>query len=318
MNPCDIFDLFRSGAPLTEDDRLDFVSYIDAFSADDDNSMMAVSGLTLALIENDLDEDKFRLLLKVARRQADDELQDRIFVGILMTMIMHDRQIRKSPTLLDDVQDALTSDAELSFTALCNIARTTQVPHVEMCNKQLAGELMPLIQERGSDAFYNVIKKYRSEMERIATLQLDQNFAFFKDAYKTPFFLERAANWFLPWTDDAIKDMDDEDREQMEELLDAWTMCDSDRYAACRMFKLLHSVLKNNLQIDSMKEMGVMKNNYEIMANGYVQQMYRFFRLSPFTQAKPFELACRMREMIVYRLVIVGAGAQETISELLD
>lgn len=316
MNKCDIFDLFRSGTPLTEDDRADFLAYVDSCGTDD-SDLMAAAGLTLALVENGWNEDKFRLLLEAIHHKVDEELQDRLYVGVLMTMIVYDEQIRQSPTLLEDVQDALTSDTELSFTALCNIARTTQVPRVEVCNKQLASELMPLIQERGSDAFYDVIKRYRSEMERIATLQLDQNFAFFKDAYKTPFFLERAANWFLPWTDDAIEGMNDEEREQLEELLDAWTMCDSDRYAACRMFRVLHNVLKNNLQIDSLKEMGVMKNNYEIMANGYVQQMYRFFRLSPFTQAKPFELARKMREMVVYRLVVVGAGAQETITQLL-
>lgn len=316
MNICDVFDMYRGETALTEDDKLDFMAYVDACGTDD-SDLMAVAGVTLALIEHGWNEDKFRLMLEAIHHKTDEELQDRLYVGVLLTMIVHDEQIRQSPTLLEDVQDALTCDSELSFTALCNIARTTQVPRVEMCNKQLASELMPLIQERGSDEFYGVLKKYRTEMERIAALHLDQNFAFFKDAYKTPFFMDRAAHWLLPWTDDAISNMNEEDREQLKELLDAWTMCDSDRYAVCRMFKMLHNVLKNNLQIDSLKEMGVMKNNYEIASNGYVQQLYRFFRLSPFTQAKPFEAARRMREMVVYRLVVVGTEAQETISELL-
>ncbi len=316
MNVCDVFDLFRGEAPLTEDDRLDFLSYVDACGTDD-SDLMATAGLTLSLIENGWNEDKFRLLLEAIHHKTDEELQDRLYAGVLLTMIVYDEQIRQSPTLLESVQDALTCDAELSFTVLCDIARTTQVPRVEMCNQKLASELVPFIQEHGSDDVYSVLKKYRSEMEHIAALHLDQNFAFFKDAYKTPFFMDRAAHWLMPWRDDALSSMNEEDREELKELLDAWAMCDSDRYAVCRIYKLLHNMLKNNVHMESLKEMGVMKNTYEIAANGYVQQLYRFFRLSPFTQAKPFEKARRMREMVVYRLVVVGAESQEMISELL-
>jgi hypothetical protein len=59
-----------------------------------------------------------------------------------------------------------------------------------------------------------------------------------------------------------------------------------------------------------------MPNNH-IVTNGYVQQLYRFFRLSSHTKAKPFELANHLRDLMVYRLIVVGDRAKLSISELL-
>ena len=54
-----------------------------------------------------------------------------------------------------------------------------------------------------------------------------------------------------------------------------------------------------------------------IVTNGYVQQMYRYFRLSSFTHGTPFDLVPYLRDTLVYRLVVVGENAKKTINELL-
>ena len=69
--------------------------------------------------------------------------------------------------------------------------------------------------------------------------------------------------------------------------------------------------------MDSLGEMGIAMGGEDIITNQYTQQLYRFFQLSPFTQVNPFEKAFRLRETMVYRLVVVGKAAQDTIGELL-
>jgi hypothetical protein len=55
----------------------------------------------------------------------------------------------------------------------------------------------------------------------------------------------------------------------------------------------------------------------QIVTNGYVQQLYRFFRLSSHTQIRPFDLASHLRDLMVYRLIVVGERAKESIDQLL-
>ena len=96
-----------------------------------------------------------------------------------------------------------------------------------------------------------------------------------------------------------------------------WPMCDSDKYALCQAYRSFKGIIKSQLSVDSLREVGLDMPNNQIVTNGYVQQLYRFFRLSSHTQAQPFELAHHMRNFIVYRLIVVGDRAKQTINELL-
>jgi hypothetical protein len=211
----------------------------------------------------------------------------------------------------------LTFAPELSYTALTNIARTTQVKHLEQFNKQLAQELMPLMNDRHSNEFYDIVRSRQSEMEHIAKKHLDQNFLIFRELYYTPFFRNSAANWLLPWDDKALLGIKEEDREDVSALMQMWPLCDSDKYALCHMYTAFKGLIQSQLSVDSLREVGLDMPNNQIVTNGYVQQLYRFFRLSSHSQANPFELAHRMRDMMVYRLVVVGERAKQTINDLL-
>jgi hypothetical protein len=83
------------------------------------------------------------------------------------------------------------------------------------------------------------------------------------------------------------------------------------------MYEAFKGVIKSQLSVDSLREVGLDVHNGSIVTNGYVQQLYRFFRLSSHTQANPFELAHRLRDFLVYRLVVVGDRAKESINQLL-
>ena len=214
-------------------------------------------------------------------------------------------------------RSVLTFAPELSYTALCNIARTTQIKRMEQFNQQLSQELLPLMNDRHSNEFYDIIRSKQTEMEHIAKMHLDQNFLIFRDFYSTPFFRDDAANWLLPWNDKALLNVDEEDREDVEGLIQLWPLCDSDKYALCNMYSSFKSMIKSQLPIDSLQEVGLDMQGKHIITNGYVQQLYRFFRLSSFAKSKPFEAAHKLRDLLVYRLVIVGTHAQMSINELL-
>lgn len=310
-----IFDTYRLLDTLTHEDEADFRVYLQ----DPDNledGLMAVAGLTLNLLENDWNESKLMTILTSCDGIA-PEMFERILVGVILIMMKYDREIRHNQALLEDLQEVLTFAPELSYTALCNIARTTQVKRIEQFNMQLTQELMPLMQDRHSNEFYDIVRSRQSEMERIAQMHLDQNFLIFREFYSTPFFRNDAANWLLPWNDKALLNLNEEDREDVSGLMQLWPLCDSDKYALCQMYHSFKGVIQSQLSVDSLRELGIGMNSNPIVTNGYVQQLYRFFRLAPHTKAQPFELASQMRNLMVYRLIVVGERAKQTISELL-
>jgi hypothetical protein len=188
---------------------------------------------------------------------------------------------------------------------------------LEKFNQELAKEIMPLMNQVGSDEFYDVIRKHQSDMERIARMHLDQNFLIFKNSYQIPFFRERIANWFLPWDDDQLQNVQEEEREQLQGLLDLWPMCDSDKYALIGMSSMIRNTLKGQLQGDLMGHMDAL-GHADIVTNGYVQQLYRYFRLSSFTNSTPFDLVNYLRDTIVYRLVVIGERAKRAINDMLN
>ena len=315
MNSHEIFEYYRTHTAFSEDDMADFRVYVqDPINTTD--GMMAIAGLTINLLEHSWNEDNLMLML-TSCDGISPEAFERVVVGLLLVMMQHDTHIRRDRVMLGEMQEVLTYAPELSFTALSNIARTTQMKRMEQFNAQLTKELMPLMNNRETNEFYDIIRSRQSEMEHIAKMQLDQNFLIFREFYSTPFFREQASNWLLPWTDEALLNISEEDRDEVEGLMQLWPMCDSDKYALCHMYSSFKQLIKSQLSVDSLCEVGIDMQGKNIVTNGYIQQLYRYFRLSSFTHAKPFDMAYKLRDLLVYRLVVVGSRAQQSINELL-
>lgn len=323
MTNLEIFDYYRRHTTFSEDDVSDFYVYTQDTSNTIDG-LMAIAGLTINLLENSWSKDNLMLLITCCDGITPEGFE-RVVVGLLLVMIQHDTYIRRDRALLGEIQEVLTYAPELSFTALSNIARTTQIKRMEQFNAQLTKELMPLMNNRETNEFYDIIRSRQSEMEHIAQLQLDQNFLIFREFYSTPFFREQPANWLLPWTEDALLNIDEEDREEIDNLMQLWPMCDSDKYALCHMYKSFKSLIKSQLSVDSLREVGIDMQHKTIVTNGYIQQLYRFFRLGGSsinfhikpTGAGVFDLAHNLRDLLIYRLVVVGTQAQQAINQLL-
>lgn len=315
MSANEIFDYYRSATSFSQDDVADFYVYTQD-SVHPTDGLMAIAGLTINLLENPWNQDHLMLLITCCDGISPEGFE-RVVVGLLLAMMQHDTYIRRDRNLLGEIQEVLTYAPELSFTALSNIARTTQMKRMEQFNAQLTKELLPLMNDRASNEFYDIIRSRQSEMEHIAKMHLDQNFLLFREFYSTPFFRAQAANWLLPWTDEALLGIDEEDRNEVESLMQLWPLCDSDKYALCHMYKSFKQMIRSQLSVDSLREVGMDMQGKTIVTNGYIQQLYRFFRLSSFAKTKPFDLANKLRELLVYRLVVVGSQAQQSISQLL-
>lgn len=315
---CDIFDFYRASEVLHEDDYADFLVIVqDSFRLED--GLMAVSGLTLSLLEGQWSDDRFMLLLKAYWLGLDNMVRERMLVGLILILMKYNTIIREKVDIWEPIQEILSDDYELSFTALCNIARTAQIKHLEHFNQQMAKDIMPLMNQLGSDEFYDVIRKHQGEMERIARLHLDQNFLIFKTAYQSPFFQERAAHWLKPWDKDQLLNVDEEERDALQGMMDVWPLCDSDKYALMGMSKMLRDTLRGQLQADMLQHMGeALGDTAHIITNGYVQQLYRYFRLSSFSRGALFDLIPYLRDTWVYRILVVGENAKQTISDLIQ
>lgn len=318
MTESEIFDYYRTTRTLDEEDKLDYLSMV-CDAPDVSVGAMAVAGLTLSLIENGWDKDRMRLLIQSLRPENELIVIKRALVGLLLVMVQHDTVVRTDTDTLEQVQEVLTIDPEVTFNALCDIARTTQVERVVACNKNMTRDLMPFIQNQQQSEIQSVIQKYKGEMMDIARLHLDQNYVFFKELYRLPFFLESAANWLLPWHESSLQNVPEEDRDEFGEMLGKWPLCDSDKYALVsnQMYKMLRSLIQDRLQMESLRDVGNAMEENELFTNLYVQQLYRFFNLSSFTQSHPFESVHHLRDTMVYRLVVVGSEKQAIISELI-
>lgn len=323
MSSNEIFDYYRTHTTFSEDDVADFYVYTQD-TAHPTDGLMAIAGLTINLLENPWNPDNLMLLLTSCDGISPEGFE-RVVVGLLLVMMQHDEHIRRDRALLGEIQEVLTYAPELSFTALTNIARTTQIKRMEQFNAQLTKELLPLMNNRETNEFYDIIRSRQSEMEHIAKMHLDQNFLVFREFYSTPFFREQAANWLLPWSDEALMNIPEEDREEIESLIELWPMCDSDKYALCRMYQSFKMLIKSQLSVDSLREVGIDMQGKTIVTNGYVQQLYRFFRLGGAaihsavrpTGAGVFDLAPKLRDLLVYRLVVVGTRPQQSINQFL-
>lgn len=315
MSSEEIFEYYRLHPSFSEEDVADFYVYTQD-TAHPTDGLMAIAGLTINLIENQWNKDNLMLLITCCDGISPEGFE-RVIVGLLLVMIQHDQYIRRDKNLLGEIQEVLTYAPELSFTALCNIARTTQIKRMEQFNAQLTKELLPLMDHKESNEFYDIIRSRQSEMEHIAKMQLDQNFLIFKEFYHTAFFREQAANWLLPWQEKSLLNIEEDDRIEIESLMNLWPMCDSDKYALCQMYKSFKLLIKSQLSVDSLQEVGIDLQSKTIVTNAYVQQLYRYFRLSSFAKSKPFEAAYKLRDLLVFRLVVVGTRAQHSINELL-
>ncbi len=315
MSTSEIFDLYRTRTSFSEDDMADFYVYTQDTCQPCDG-LMAIAGLTINLLENPWNKDNLMLLITCCDGISSEGFE-RVVVGLLLVMMQHDNYIRRDRALLGEIQEVLTYAPELSYTALSNIARTSQMKRMEQFNAQLTKELLPLMNNRESNEFYDIIRSRQNEMEHIAKMQLDQNFLIFREFYSTPFFREKASNWLLPWSEDALLNISEEDREEIERMINLWPMCDSDKYALCNMYHSFKQLIKSQLSVDTLQEVGIDMQGKSIITNGYVQQLYRYFRLSSYANGKPFDLAQKLRELLVYRLVVVGEKAQQSINKLL-
>lgn len=313
---CALFDYYRADRLLIEDDVADFLVLMQDVAHPMD-AAMAVSGLTLSLIEHAWNKERFSLLLKAYSICEEQIVRERLIVGILLVLMKNNAAIRDSEDLWDTIQEVLTDDSELSFTALCNIARTSQVKQLEKFNQEMTKELLPLMNQVGSDEFFDVIRKHQDEMDRMAKMSLDQNFLIFKTAYHTAFFRECAAHWFLPWADEQLMNVEEDRREQVEELLNNWPMCDSDKYALIGMSDVILRTMQGQFQGEMMHHIGDQMGHMNIITNGYIQQLYRYFRLSSFSHVNPMKLVAYLRDMWIYRMVVVGTKARAAIRELL-
>lgn len=316
LNPCEIFDNYRVIEVLHEDDYADFLVLVQDVTRPTDGAM-AVAGLTLSLLEGHWNNERFMLLLKAYSLAQEELIRERVIVGLLLVAMKYNTILRENTNLWDPIQEVLVDEPELGFTALCNIARTARIKLLEQFNQQMTKDMLPLMNQVGSDDFYDVIRKHQGEMERIARLHLDQNFLIFKTAYQTPFFQERAANWLKPWDDNQLLNVEEEEREALEEMMRVWPMCDSDKYALIGMSKMIRAVIRGQLQGEMLEQMGDTMGHVGIVTNGYVQQLYRYFRLSSFTQATPFDLVPYLRDTWIYRQLVVGAKARKTINDIL-
>lgn len=312
MNAREIFEYYSSARVLSSEGRLDFVSWVQD-APDTMKGSMAVAGISLSMIEHGWDEDKVRLLASVVNADNVLRIRQRAMAGLLLVLMNNDGWVRRAvdTPLMEDVQDAFAVDPSLALATLLSLLRTDKVDWVESAEMALSREMIPLLQAGKQEEANAVVERHKDEIMRVEKLQLDRTFLLFKRFYDSPFFRECAANWLLPWDDRALQNADADDRAALQHLFSAVKMCDSDRYAfLCSPLRQAVSQIPAAGLSGMSSERPSGKKGSKFETDNYIQQLYRYFRLSSFTQVRPFEGVKNLRDTLVYRLVVVGEAAQ--------
>lgn len=281
----DLFHIFRTNEAVEVEDLADYqVILLD--TAQPKQAAMAITALTIYQLEHGFDRGRFQMMLWAMSRNCPEEVRVRAIVGLLLIC---GRLSVKDPWALEKMADLLSYDSELAFEAWQAILRTAK-PEV-----------------------------------------YDPNLEMVKQLYNVPQFNNAPELYFEPFVRGHIEDLDDYEWKMTELFFHALNVCDSDKYALLLVLKqylpaIVQQLKEQDIDLDSLEFVGMNFQQLLLMSNGsgsqhlqkraleltpvdnYVQQLYRFIRLSRHTPLRLTENISELRNTMIDRMVVVGAA----------
>lgn len=293
----------------------------DAFSelmlsptVDSMDQQMLVSAVTLACL-NFFDKAKLRTLLRVYQQSGDVSVRQRALVGWAFCVGCLGREADCATA--DAVRSALgaegVADELLELQMQC-----VHCMSAEADNRTINDEIMPEIvsysrrhatpdgQRSEEDSLRDIMDPEASEREmervehqfrRMADMQksgADIYFSGFSQMKRFPFF-GTLSNWFAPFSFDnpsIAPCMEGQAGKLARKLLGIFPFCNSDKYsfvlALQSTFARIPEAIRDNVAVAPVDELtrrlGVDAEGAAYVRRGYLQDLYRFFRLFPSRQ----------------------------------
>ena len=290
-----------------EDFDLDVLEKYIANEKMEEEALLGISGVTLNLLRC-FSETGVLFLMKICGGKYETSILERAWVGLMLVMMHYDRRMRFFPAVTNTFLDLLATEEGSAFAlaAFASLVRTSGVEWAGQSFNKLQGQLLQFVNEkmpflkkdgkreinisieelddfgRGlSDDFKAMMSKRGEEVLKLREQHLDANFAVFRHMYTTSFFSE-PFHWWLPFDTDYLSEKEMDVAGQLSEFIPP-DICDSDHFA---MITAMASLSSTGLPAGAMPEVGKKQPNWS--CNSYMQQVYRFFVLNPWSISNVF------------------------------
>lgn len=312
-----------------------------------------VSAITVSLF-NFFDINKFRILIDVYRRSADENVRQRALVGWVLSLSTE--ALALYPEVRQIVEQTVGDErciAELTELQM----QLFYCLRAESDNRIIQSEIMPELMQSGNirvtrngieevdddtldDVLHPELSEQRMErleatMKRMTDMQQqgsDVYFGGFSQMKRFPFF-STVANWFQPFYMEhpAIAGLLTGVRGQkfLLSLLKSGPFCDSDKYSFVLGYQMAVSKMPDNL-LEMMDRGEAMLVGGEIDADdlhtptfirrSYLQSMYRFFRVFPQRGEfrNPFEITQAPRYLFFANALFQQTRLEEKMGEVVS
>lgn len=282
-------------------------------TVDSADQQLIVSALMLSAM-NMFDINKFRLLVDVYRRSADENVRQRALVGWVFAMGQgRDSLFPEERRLMDEMLSDENVRAELTELQI----QLLYCVNAESDNRKIQKEIMPEllkhnnlritpdgIEEKAADPMQDILDPEASErnMEKVEEsfrkmmdmqkAGSDIYFGGFSQMKRFPFF-DSISNWFVPFSPNhpAVIQVYDKmgDSGFLHKIMNGGPFCDSDKYSFVMAFRQVIDRIPQNMRemlngggLAGMEDMPVAaQRTPAYIRRIYLQNLYRFFRLFP-------------------------------------
>lgn len=287
----DLFHIFRTNEAVEVEDLADFqVILLDAEQPT--QAAMAITALTLYQLEHGYDRGRFQMLLWAMSRHCAEVVRARALVGLLLIC---GRLNITDEWALDQMAEMLSYESEAAYEAWTAILQTSK-PEV-----------------------------------------YDRNLDMVKPIYGMQPFTNAPELFFEPFERGKVEELDDFEWKVSELFFNAMNVCDSDKYALMVILKqympmIVEQLKEQDIDIDSLESVDMNFQRMMMISNGkhtlhkreteltpvenYVQQLYRFIRLSRHTPLRLTENIQTLRQTMIDKMVVVGAAQIAQIEKI--
>lgn len=292
----------------------------------EDESLMSVSGLMLNTLRS-FSSANILCMISIAQGAYEQCIKERAWVSLLLLLLQYDERMRFFPEIVGAFQDAIDTEEGRVYarTALTCLVRTLGVKWANETYKSMQEQILSQLSNanqgeggpseqillEGLDDFGEDFQKEcdklrfepPADIAKLHEQHLDMNFAMLSNLYSTAFFAD-PYRWFLPYAVDYLPE-DMQKYSKVFRVLPLGEMCDSDKYAFISGVASVGIINGKNIDdvLSNTSDGDETPNEEYLLCNSYVQQLYRFFYLSPWNFENVFESIARLSDTQLLKLL---------------
>lgn len=310
---------------------------IDSFDA-----QLLVSAITIAVLNHE-DEQKTRALISIYRNATDESIKQRALVGWVFAAAMSNKAYDEVAAMCADegvVRDIADMQKQVMF--CLNADKDNQVIQKDIIPELLKNQDLNItrfgITEKEDDPMEDILnpnssdermEKLESTMRRMEKMQKEGSdiyFGGFSQMKRFTFFNDMA-NWFWPFFIEHPGIQDSLAKigkgEFIKNMINSGPFCESDKYSFILTMKTVFERLPENMRemMQSGYELGSMVPDADRSSGAYIRRMYlqdlyRFFRLSIHNTILKSPFADDKAYLFVISKAFEGTRVEDRMAEL--